>query len=196
MTNPHDDRSTTDDSAADHPRRRVLLGAGTALSVAIAGCSGDGDSDSDSNGDDAGGDTATPDSATGTPTSTPEGPTKEPAGSVGTNAIDELDLVGWQSEPGEFDWRVEITVENTGSEATNLELYTWGIRLYDESDEELSGGVTPTPVADDDEVPAGETGTLSLEQRPDEPSAVASYELFLTCEGTGAYSEGVYCPDE
>lgn len=142
---------------------------------------GDGD-DSDGSADGGDGDGSDSD----------DGPTVEDAGEVGQNAIDELELVGWESSASGDIFQVTATVRNGGDQATDPEAYTWGMRMYDDAGGEVTSGASISAISTgDDEIAPGDTGEVLIEARPDDASVVARYELFLTCGGQ--WADGVYC---
>lgn len=200
------------DTSPASPRRRALLvSVGGALAAGLAGCSGDGDGEGDDPTDAAGGpddsdgtndDETTPtatdapatDESTPSATPTEAGPAKEPMGSVRRNDVDELEIVGYQSSINRDAFSVDIVVWNAGEEPTDLEAYTWNLAPYKEDGQDVTVSAAGPPLAQDDQpVQPGEQSTVSYHIRSDEVDAVASYELYLTCEGRDA--DGVYCPE-
>lgn len=162
------------------------------------GDGGDGSSDGDgstADGDDgsADGDGSVDGGGSGDGSDGDDDPTMEDAGEVGQNAIDQLELVGWESSASGDIFQVTATVRNGGEQATGPEAYTWGLRMFDESGGEVRSGASISAISTgDDEIAPGETGEVLVEARPDDASVVARYELFLTCEGQ--WADGAYCP--
>lgn len=201
MFDANTDDANPNESHDEPTRRTVLLGATTAVTAAIAGCSGGNDGEGSDGGTSSpsdGGSDATPTATEGdggaTPTSTPSGPTKEEMGEVGENRITRIEIVGWRSEAGGDIFQVYPTFQNTGDETIESEAYTWGLRIYDDSGSEMQSGASISVMANDDgTVPPGETGEMFLEMRPDDATKVAKYDIYLSCQGRSA--DGVYCPE-
>ena len=194
---PADNRSDSD----RRPTRREVLGVlGAVTALGLAGCSGGGD----------GGGTDPP-TTEPTPTETTD-PTPEPtetpsrqetttsdsgseyareeAGEV-EGTPDGLDIVGWTSTVDDEDstFSVEMVVRNAGGQATETVEYTYRVTPYDDGGSELA--VTAQSLASETRtLEPGATTTVTSSVQVDDPTAVAGYEIVLTCEMLDA---GVYC---
>lgn len=199
----------------DLRRRAVLVGVGTALTGTLAGCSGD--DGAEPTGDGADGttaeDTEMGENGSGgtemdeaTTTATDDGsstatatesttPAKGPRGSVRTNRIDGIEFVGWRSEARDHGiFAIDTVVNNGGDEAVDVENYTWDVLPYAEDGTEITVSAAGPPLPEyDGFLEPGRTGTVYYELRVDDPAAVASYEIYLSCEGVSA--DGEYCPE-
>jgi hypothetical protein len=191
-------------------RRDLLRKCGTGLAaptaIALSGCSssdggggGGGDGDDSGGGDGGSGDTGGGDD---TPTATPmetttsagggDGEyTREGMGELVTDEVDEIEVLGWTSEvvSDQSIFQVEVTVRNAGSQETRITpgAYALVITYYDDSGSALSEG-RPNSV-DSRNLPSGEVASVRRNVELDDPGAVASYDISLTCDT----SMGVYC---
>jgi hypothetical protein len=165
-------KTTHVESGSDHAasRRRVLAASGAVATAGLAGCSGFLGGDGGSGGN--------------------EQFTQEDMGSVATNSVDGIEIVGWTSETLEESFQVTVTVRNTGDQTTGLIDYGYSLTLYDESGSKLPPrGLLARSTAGD--VGSGETGDLRLDiTGMENPDAVAEYEISVECDG---FSDGVYC---
>jgi len=119
-------KTTHVESGSDHAasRRRVLAASGAVATAGLAGCSGFLGGDGGSGGN--------------------EQFTQEDMGSVATNSVDGIEIVGWTSETLEESFQVTVTVRNTGDRTTGLIDYGYSLTLYDESGSKLlHGGCSP-----------------------------------------------------
>lgn len=209
-------------SVASRIDRRTVLGliAGTAT-AGLAGCVGGDGSDGDSDGDDGdddgdatdggGGSSGTQDgddtdgSGDGS-TSCPGsdgGDIQDPGvaqGTVVSNAIEELEVVGLESSIVEQDdgneyFELAITVKNNSDQEENARDYTYSFTLYDSSCAELAEpGITQYGLGGMD--PGGEaTVFIKPGAMTDiDPHNIAYYGLTVDC--SGPFAEGTFCPDE
>jgi hypothetical protein len=191
----------------------MFLGATAVVTVAgLAGCSGGtgGDANGGGDGSTPEGDsepvdteppaTDTPDTAETTTqpptTATSTAPTMESMCQVAQDSIEELSIVGCQSEGRDGKLAVDIRVRNDGQQETDLFEYDLTVTPYDaaeasDSNNIDSGGQSNTfnkPV-----VQPGETVSLiAIVGLIDSasPSDVQLYTITIEC---GTFSEGLYC---
>jgi len=157
--------------------RRCTAGFAAISAVGLAGCSG---SDDSGDSDDQPSETPAPDEQMG------------PTGSVGQNTVDRLEIVAIEAADAEDQFTAAVTVRNTGEQTTDIFDYGYTITLYDESGADITGSGSGSGSAGDTEVAPGEQATLNVFQAVEEdPSAVATFEVTLSCEGM--FVEGVYC---
>lgn len=159
----------TETTASAHTRRRILAGAGAATATGLAGCSGILGGD----GGNGGGSEFT----------------QEDSGSVDSNEVGELEIVGWTSEVADGSFQVTVTIRNTGSESTPLIDYGYELMMYDGDGSPLArGGIN---ARSSHRVDSGATGEVPLSSTGlSDPEAVERYEISLECD---AFSDGVYC---
>lgn len=178
-------------------RRTVLkqctAGLAAAGSFGLAGCgssndSGDSNGGGDSN-DDAG---STPTDVAETDTDRPEQTAESVGGAVGQNTVDGLKIVDWLVKDTTDDFTVQVTVENTGQQTTDIFDYEYGLALYDESGADISTGGSGSGSIADTEIEPGEQSTINVFQSVEgSPDNVTSFEISLSCDGP--FVEGVYC---
>lgn len=165
-------------------QRRTVLKRGTgllALSVALAGCSGDSSDTEDENGDDG------DDENGGTPT--PSGPT----GEVVENTVDGLEIVGMEVEEAESErFNVVLTVRNTGDQETDAFNYEYSLTVFDADGADITAGASGTSAFGGTTVAPGEETEITATTGYDgEKSDIASYEVTVGCDDFG--DVGVYC---
>jgi hypothetical protein len=206
MTAPDHDTRADDEPTFERPRRAVLLGAGTALTAALAGCSGGGDDETDSGGDggdgtdsggdggdgtDSGGDggDGTDSGGDGTTTGSDAGVT----GSVTQNAIDGIEITDVQAQVVDDatggSAEADVTFENTGDETITYirrtPPYSWGVSVLDADGEVVHENSDPAVFwgEDSDDVEPGETGTIGLGASPlnDATEQAATVEITIAC---------------
>lgn len=145
----------------------------TTATLAVAGCSDDGGGGGDDDDDD-------------------EATTESPFEEMGshTNELEgDLAFAAYESEVDDGDFVVTVSIENVGDQTTDIWEYDYQLDVYDESGTNLSNGTAMFAMSDT-EVEPGETASLDLNPQIDDPSAVTSYEITLSC---GAFSDGAYC---
>ncbi|MFC7076862.1 hypothetical protein [Haloarcula halophila] len=195
------------------PTRREVLGMlGTVTGLGLAGCSGGGDGVQTESStpeptptETTEASTETTEVSTETPTETTEAPsreqtttsgsgseyTKEKIGEVEENTTGGLEIAGWTStvNSGDSTFSVEMILRNTGDQATEPAEYTYRITPYDDDGSELA--VTARSLRSETlTLEPGETSSVTASIQVDDPRAVASYGIVLTCE---MLDTGVYC---
>lgn len=117
-----------------------------------------------------------------------------PDGTVVENAVNGLEITGWETDRQGRWFLMNLSIENTGDRTTSLHEYNYDFTLYDENGTELLPGSTGARGAP--EVAPGEVAEHTLYARitkhyPD----VASIDFTLNCEGffEDETAEGVYC---
>jgi len=162
----------------DGPDRRRVLKAigGSVLVTGLAGCSDDGPDESTPNGEDDGESEFV----------------QESMGSVGRNDIDELEIVGWESETLDTGLNVHVSVRNNGDQQVDAYGYTFQITPYDEDGTEIETSGTSKSNSGESQISPGGVGSIQVMPLMDaDPETVASYEVLLHCDGPLA--DGVYC---
>lgn len=202
MTDDDHETRADDEPSFDRSRRAVLLGAGTALTGAIAGCSGgggddgsdgdgggDGGSGTDADGGSDGSDGTEADGGGGTTAGGDGGVT----GSVTQNDIDGIEVTDVQaqvvdgSKGGTAD--ATVTFDNVGEETITYfrttPPYSWTVTVLDADGGQVYDTSDPavTWEEDSDDVEPGETGTINLAAAPlnDAVEVAASVEITVAC---------------
>lgn len=117
---------------------------------------------------------------------------EDPMGSVGRNAVDDLEIIGWVSAIGEGeaqDWmdvedtfQVQLSAKNTGDETITFSEYAIRITAYDAGGEERPFSLSSGEYLDS-EIPPGESGGYFTELSGNvDPATVDSYEIVLERE--------------
>lgn len=168
-------------------RRRSFLarsGAVTALGVSVAGCSGGGD----------GGDGGGSDSDGGSGDDNDSG-----GGGTSYDGITRSDVDGLEITSGEYTdtgiqgrFPVTITVNNTGTEETDVEEYDYDYTVYDSGQGDIAEGTSAA--ADQNTIAPGESTDVLITAIVDgDPDEVTGYKVVLSCT---SLSGGVYCEGE
>jgi hypothetical protein len=167
-------------------RRRSFIarsGAVTALCVSVAGCSGGG------NGGDGGSDS---DGGSGDDDDSGGGGTSYDG--ILRSDVDGLEVTsGGYTDTGiQGRFPVTITVNNAGTEETDVEEYDYDYTVYDSGRSDVTGGTSAA--ADQNTIAPGESTDVLLTAIVDgDPGAVTGYEIVLSCT---SLSGGVYCEGE
>jgi len=145
------------------------------------------------------------DAATATPTNTETAtPTdsggtgdypRDPDGSIAGNAIDELEVVGWDRVPDGDTFRVRVWTRNVGDQQTNASEYTHSIGAYDaDGNQYEDSGFNESYPENNTNMPPGEVGSVTVQPYIGATNdEVATYEVTLDCSGD--FADGVYCPE-
>jgi hypothetical protein len=178
-----------DDDPSRPTRRRVLATLGTtAAAVGLAGCSDSGGEGSPTGGGGAGdGDGGGNGGSLG-----------DSKGSVGTNAVAELEITGLESYvsdgsgmmANEGNFAVDVTVKNAGDQQTSIMEYDYSVSATGEDGEPIEMRIS-YGMTGGSEVAPGEAKTITISDSSEEDTPpVASYEVSIEC---GAFAEGAYC---
>jgi hypothetical protein len=150
-------------------RRTVLASCSAVVAAGIAGCggsSGSGDSGTTDGGGSGGSDVP---------------------GEIARNEVSGIEVTDHYSTVESDIWAVEMTVENTGDQETNLDEYSYGVTPYDSEGNALSqgGGSASGTIR----IAPGETATVIVFGPTDvSESDVARYEAVIGCfDGRGVY---------
>lgn len=112
---------------------------------------------------------------------TDEDPTREEIGSVARNEIDELSIIGYYSVVQDDEFAVFVAVHNEGNRRASIADYAWDISVFDENDHEIETRGTRT-FSYNGNMDPGERRRIKIVPLVDDPSAIARYEIALSCD--------------
>lgn len=206
-------RGTEDDGAGTKTTRRTVLGA-AGLLAGLAGCTGGGNGGDDGGGDGSspsgesdatdtetqasmdtqeGGDTTTEQSTT----AASSGPTIESTCQVAQTDLEELSVVGCQSEGQDGNLVVEVTIRNDGQQETDLFEYDLEITPYDATEADpsnsIGGGGQSNTYPGDTVVQPGETRSVTARVALADSASPSDVQLYTVAVQCGTFSEGLYC---
>lgn len=101
----------------------------------------------------------------------------------------EVELVRGQQHD-DIHFAVTPTIENTGDQEVSLEDYDYKIRLFSAEGDDITPG--STWAANPQTIAPGETGSILVQvsfisAQGTDPEDVDSYEVTISCDGSGAY---------
>lgn len=152
----------------------------------------DGDSDGD---EDAGAASPTQSPTATSPPSDATGQTSDGGTGLAASAssdVDGLAVEGTTVTDSGDQFAVDVTLQNTGEQTTDIFDYGYELTVYDGNGAEITGNGSGQGSINDTEIEPGESATITVRTDVDgSVDAVARYELVVNC--SGMFVEGVYC---
>jgi hypothetical protein len=184
---------TDHDEAGTTLTRRTLLGS-AGLLAGLAGCAGGGDGgdDSASDGDSGPADTEPP-ATTAASTTQP----MESMCQVADNSVEELSVVGCQSEERDGSLVVNIRVRNDGQQETDLFNYDYTVTPYDGTDPSSANNIgsagQSTLFPGSSVVQPGETTRIRATVGIRDSASLSDLQLYTITVECGNSGDGSYC---
>jgi len=89
-------------------------------------------------------------------------------------------------------FRILVTIQNSGTETTDVQNYGYGLLFFDDEETDITGRQPTRGSREETEIGPGSAVEMTVHAPVNgDPADVARYEFTLSCEG--AFISGVYC---